>query len=74
MSNEDGSAEPVPFNYVVITSKFWAERQKIVHGASLLTIYQKMKETGRWDCLKLKWKEGQPNKPYVVYHFCLTQT
>ena len=63
MSSEDGSSEPIPFNYVVITSTFWADRQKTIHGATLVQIYQKMKETGRWDVLKLKWKPGDPNKP-----------
>ncbi|OBZ78372.1 Non-reducing end beta-L-arabinofuranosidase [Grifola frondosa] len=48
---------------VKITSDFWAERLKATRNGSIPAIHEQMKQTGRWDCLKLKWKPGDPNPP-----------
>ena len=56
-------AKPLPFENVTITSEFWKSRIDVVQKSALPAMYQQMKETGRWDCLKLQWKPGDPNKP-----------
>ncbi|KIJ46906.1 glycoside hydrolase family 127 protein, partial [Sphaerobolus stellatus SS14] len=53
-----------PFNSVKITSKFWQDRIKVTREVALPSIMDRMKETGRWDVLKLGWKEGMPNRPH----------
>lgn len=58
-------ARPVPFENVSITSAFWASRIRVVQRGALPAMQTQMKDTGRWDCLKLQWKPGDPNKPYV---------
>lgn len=58
-------ARPVPFEDVSITSAFWASRIRVVQKGALPAMQAQMKDTGRWDCLKLQWKPGDPNKPYV---------
>lgn len=58
-------ARPVPFEDVSITSAFWASRIRVVQRGALPAMQTQMKDTGRWDCLKLQWKPGDPNKPYV---------
>lgn len=58
-------ARPVPFEDVSITSAFWASRIRVVQKGALPAMQTQMKDTGRWDCLKLQWKPGDPNKPYV---------
>lgn len=58
-------AKPVPFQNVTITSAFWASRIRVVQRGALPAMQTQMKDTGRWDCLKLQWKPGDPNKPYV---------
>lgn len=58
-------ARPVPFQNVTITSAFWASRIRVVQRGALPAMQTQMKDTGRWDCLKLQWKPGDPNKPYV---------
>lgn len=58
-------ARPVPFENVTITSAFWASRIRVVQRGALPAMQAQMKDTGRWDCLKLQWKPGDPNKPYV---------
>ncbi|KAH8110062.1 DUF1680-domain-containing protein [Phellopilus nigrolimitatus] len=57
-------SKPVRFQDVSISSDFWASRLRKVRESSLPAMYQQMKETGRWDCLKLQWKPGDPNKPH----------
>ena len=54
---------PVGLQDVSISSDFWLGRIKTVKNKSLPAMYKQMKDTGRWDCLKLQWKPGQPNKP-----------
>lgn len=56
-------ARPVPFEDVSITSAFWASRIRVVQKGALPAMQAQMKDTGRWDCLKLQWKPGNPNKP-----------
>lgn len=58
-------AKPVPFQNVTITSAFWASRIRVVQRGALPAMQAQMKDTGRWDCLKLQWRPGDPNKPYV---------
>ncbi|OCB89092.1 hypothetical protein A7U60_g3776 [Sanghuangporus baumii] len=60
-------ARPIELQDVSISSKFWLGRIRTVKDASLPAMYQQMKETGRWDCLKLQWKPGQPNKPHQFW-------
>lgn len=62
-------ARPVPFENVSITSAFWASRIRVVQRGALPAMQTQMKDTGRWDCLKLQWKPGDPNKPYVSRRF-----
>lgn len=54
---------PVAFQDVTVASDFWLSRIQAVKEGSLPAMYQQMKDTGRWDCLKLQWKPGDPNKP-----------
>jgi uncharacterized protein len=61
----DDCASPVKFEQVQITSSFWLNRIEAVRNGALPAMYDQMKRTGRWDSLKLKWKEGDPNKPYA---------
>ncbi|EMD32229.1 hypothetical protein CERSUDRAFT_88153 [Gelatoporia subvermispora B] len=54
----------IPLSRVKITSEFWVDRRHAIRHGSLPAIYEQMKLTGRWDCLKLKWKPGEPNPPH----------
>ena len=53
-----------PLEAIHVTSKFWKERIDAVRTDALPSMYKQMKETGRWDSLKLKWKPGDPHKPW----------
>ncbi|EIN07779.1 DUF1680-domain-containing protein [Punctularia strigosozonata HHB-11173 SS5] len=60
----DDCASSVPFEKVLVTSDFWLNRVDAVRMGSIPAMYAQMKETGRWDSLKLGWKPGKPNKPH----------
>jgi hypothetical protein len=64
MSFENCGTE-LPLANVHITSAFWLARLQATKNGALPAMYEQMKKTGRWDCLKLKWKPGEPNKPCV---------
>ncbi|THH06468.1 hypothetical protein EW145_g4069 [Phellinidium pouzarii] len=68
-SQRSSVTKTIGLQKVAITSGFWSERIKIVAEDSLPAIYEQMKETGRWDCLKLRWKPGDPHKPRVLSSF-----
>jgi len=53
----------VPLNAVNITSPFWKARRVVTRDVALPTMWERMKATGRWDVLKLEWKEDMPNRP-----------
>ncbi|KDQ54358.1 glycoside hydrolase family 127 protein [Jaapia argillacea MUCL 33604] len=55
---------PTPLSKVDITCSFWTGRLEAVRVGALPFIYDQLKRTGRWDCLKLQWKPGDPNKPH----------
>jgi hypothetical protein len=54
----------LPLSNVHITSAFWLARLQATKVGALPAMYKQMKETGRWDCLKLEWKPGMQNQPY----------
>lgn len=67
----DNCGSEIPFNNVQLTSEFWLGRLEATRTGALPAMYDQMKKTGRWDSLKLKWKPGEPHKPYVLPPRCL---
>ncbi|KZT24831.1 glycoside hydrolase family 127 protein [Neolentinus lepideus HHB14362 ss-1] len=65
LSLRNDPAVCTPLQHVHVTSSFWTGRITAVREGALGAIYQQLKDTGRWDSLKLQWKEGDPKKPYV---------
>ncbi|KAJ3557482.1 hypothetical protein NM688_g1450 [Phlebia brevispora] len=63
MQFQDCSAT-VPFQHVRVTDPFWVSRFEAIRTGSLPAMYNQMKQTGRWDALKLQWKPGEPNPPH----------
>jgi uncharacterized protein len=57
----------IPFEQVSIQDHFWSERQRVNHEHSLGKQYDMCESTGRFDVLKLQWKEGQPNRPNIAW-------
>lgn len=55
------------YDHVNITGGFWKDRQDLVRKTTVWNVYYRFKETGRFDALKLNWKEGDPNKPHIFW-------
>jgi uncharacterized protein len=58
---------PVPISRVVVDDSFWAPRLETNRRATIPMIYERCKESGRIDALRLKWKNGESNKPHVFW-------
>ncbi|MBR6620004.1 MAG: glycoside hydrolase family 127 protein [Clostridia bacterium] len=50
-----------------ITTGFWADRQKLNRDVTIHSVYDRFKETGRFDAFKLDWKKGEPNRPHIFW-------
>ena len=50
-----------------ITGGFWYDRQKLNSEITIKAVYDRFKETGRFEALKQNYKEGQPNRPHIFY-------
>ena len=50
-----------------ITNGFWADRQKLNREVTIHSVYDRFKETGRFDAFKLDWKKGEPNRPHIFW-------
>ncbi len=55
----------VPYTSVK-TEGFWKNRQKINTDVTIPKIYDRFKDTGRFDALKCKYEEGMP-KPHIFW-------
>jgi DUF1680 family protein len=58
---------PVPISRVVLDDGFWAPRLETNRRVTIPMVYERCRESGRIEALKLTWKEGQPNKPHVFW-------
>ena len=55
-------SKPIPHTRVRITDGFWKSRQDINRDVTLLAVYERFKETGRFDALKCLWRECDGEK------------
>ncbi len=57
----------IRFSDVTITGGFWKTRQDINRQTTLRAVYERFRETGRFEALRCGWKEGDPNPPHVFW-------
>lgn len=60
-------AESVKFKEVKALDPVFSERIRIWRNATIPSVIEKTKETGRIDAFRLNWKEGMPNKPHIYW-------
>lgn len=60
-------AESVKFREVKLLDPVFAERIRIWRNATIPSVIEKTKETGRIDAFRLNWKEGMPGKPHIYW-------
>lgn len=59
--------ETVSCKKIGITDGFWKEKQTMISDVTLQSVYNRFKETHRFDALDCAWKEGEPNQPHVFW-------
>ncbi len=58
---------PIPLSRVKVQGGFWGRWQEIIRTSTIPASYQRLKETGRIDAFRLKWKTGMPNPPHLFW-------
>ena len=57
----------IEFSDIEITGGYWKTRQDINSEVTLKSVYERFKETHRFDALKCDWKDGEPDKPHIFW-------
>jgi len=57
----------VDFSKTEITGGFWKQKQELVRKTTVKAVYDRFKDTGRFDAFKCDWKEGMPLKPHYFW-------
>lgn len=60
-------SKPISFYDIDITDGFWHDRQMLNNNVTIKAVYERFKETGRFEALKQNYKEGDPNKPHIFW-------
>ena len=55
------------FEKTVIKDGFWKFYEDLNRNQIVHSVYERFKETGRFDALKCQWKEGDANKPHIFW-------
>ncbi|MDF2686587.1 MAG: glycoside hydrolase family protein, partial [Clostridia bacterium] len=57
----------VSFRDIELIDGFWAKKQKLINETSIFAVWDRFKETGRFDAFKCDWQEGMPNRPHIFW-------
>ena len=57
----------VDFAKTEITGGFWKRKQDMVRKTTVKAVYDRFKDTGRFDAFRFDWKAGMPNKPHIFW-------
>ncbi|MCC7207609.1 MAG: glycoside hydrolase family 127 protein [Anaerolineae bacterium] len=58
---------PCSLKQVTIDDAFWSPRRETNRTTTLYSIYQKLKDIGYLDALRLEWRPGMPGEPHVFW-------
>lgn len=67
------TGEPVSFMNSNITGGFWKQRQDLFRAVTVDALYDRFKETGRFEAMKMNWREGMPYKPHIFWESDVTK-
>ncbi len=59
--------ENLGFEKTAIKDGFWKFYEELNRNQVVKSVYDRFKETGRFDALKCTWKEGDPNQPHIFW-------
>ena len=52
---------------VKINGGFWKEKQDMIRNVTAQAVYDRFKDTHRFEALKCEWKEGEPDMPHIFW-------
>ena len=52
---------------VDITGGFWLDRDDLNRRVTIYSVYNRFSETGRFDALRLMWRQGMDKKPHIFW-------
>ena len=55
------------FQHTKIKDGFWRFYMDLNKTSVVKNVYERFRETGRFDALRCDWREGMPNKPHVFW-------
>lgn len=55
------------FEQTTIKSGFWSFYENLNKDSIITNVYNRFKETGRFDALKCNWRDGEPNDPHIFW-------
>lgn len=55
------------FEQIAIKDGFWRFYSDLNRSSVVKNVYDRFKETGRFDSLRCDWREGMPNKPHIYW-------
>lgn len=67
------TGKPVTFDRMHVKGGFWKEKQDIFDKITIKAVYDRFEETGRFEALKLNWKEGMPKQPHIFWESDVTK-
>lgn len=57
----------ISFRNTDITDGFWKTKQDMLKNTTVYAVYDRFKDTHRFDALKCAWREGQPDIPHIFW-------
>lgn len=57
----------ISFHNVNMNDGFWKQKQDMNRKITIYSVWERFKETGRFDAFKFDWKEGMPHKPDIFW-------
>lgn len=59
--------EYLPFTATSLTDGFWKHYYDVAKTVTVYSVYDRFKETGRFDALSCRYRQGQENKPHIYW-------
>lgn len=59
--------QKIGYKNIKIKDGFWGEKLRMISDVTLESVYNRFKETHRFDALDCSWKEGDPDCPHVFW-------
>ena len=57
----------IDFRKTELKDGFWKNKTDIVSEVSVYNVYNRFRDTGRFDALDCNWKQGDPNEPHIFW-------